>query len=394
MLQIGFICDIRDTEPPIHRYAIAWTYRIFPMSNWLLENNCSLFIFSPHGVDLNTGIARGFIVNNNAFCPTSLPIPLVNAGYFFDVYRPPVGCRHTYSEFQEWIRKNNIEVFPNQNVSRLAGDKLASFEYINSNISCLQPACNLYTDKQQLGNYLTSSDTVFLKPRYGGHGDGIFVVKPISKQLFVHYYAKWAKWSTSCDSPATAANSISYFSKDRPYIIQVGINTTRYNDAAFDLRIIVISTQSHLYATPRLRVGTANSDVSNTGQGGSLQDPNIILSSVFPQRSPYDIVEKASNIAVAVSKQINRDYSDSAYEIAYDFILDTEGNLYLAEMNVQPGMNFPGHKSINKVDLVNFEDIFSMTPEELIAYDKYTRPHGEHLARFLLEKLNRKIDAG
>ena len=71
-------------------------------------------------------------------------------------------------------------------------------------------------------------------------------------------------------------------------------------------------------------------------------------------------------------------------EVALDITIGEDDKFYLMEMDNHPGMAKPGMEGLKL-----FDNIFSPSgkPEEI--YNRYLKPHGESLAKFLLHQAAR-----
>ncbi len=101
----------------------------------------------------------------------------------------------------------------------------------------------------------------------------------------------------------------------------------------------------------------------------------LILRQLYDKIEANRLMDRIISYAQDITKLLDKIYPNQVLEMAYDFILDQDKNLYLLEVNTKPALITPMAALNSK--------IFDVLPEEQEAYDKYLTPYGIMLAKFL-----------
>jgi len=387
MKNIGFVCDVRIQNPPFNYTHIAVLDRAVPMAAILAEAGVELFLYSPHHVDPETGLATGYIIEESTFVKVCRPVPAINGIWFYNYFKQE---NNEYGmsivQFREWAMQHQRMIFPSREFSRLISDKYSSYLEIAKIDKALHLPTQRYKNSaDQLSSFLETQG-VFLKPRFGGHGDGIFVVERHDESYNLRFYKEGIRWVASTSSLGAIVTNIKSLSAQGEYVIQPAINTRRYGDQTFDVRVMMVPSGNAWRCFPLLRLGGAGNDVSNVGQGGTLHDPKDILNKIYPRQQTELILDQIKDISLCLGNLLGRRYANGIPELALDFILDKDDKPWLVEMNIQPGMVFPGIQ-YRKVFYASYGNIFQLSEQEKVAYDNYTHPYGVCLAEYFLQRL-------
>lgn len=358
------------------------------MAEELAHAGAELFLYSPHYVDTATGMAKGFSLASDGFTPTYRAVPHINGNWYYGYY-PHDGDGHTMSmpQFREWARCNQRSIFPSHEFSCLAADKLLSHDLITQFDSTLPPFTQEFRHStEQLSKALDAYGMVFLKPRFGGHGDGILVIEAQGGCYDARLHKDGLRWQTSTTSLHAIIANIQSLAHNSNYVIQPAINAQCHEGRVFDIRVMLVATGDTWCNFPTVRQGAAGNDISNIGQGGTLHAAEEFMGHLYPATEVRQILAQVNHISLGFGEFLQHRFGNTIPELALDFVLDRTGKPWLVEFNIQPGMVFPGLKQ-REVFYATYQDIFHLTDDERPVYERYTRPYGACLGRFFAHQI-------
>ncbi|MDP2829176.1 MAG: YheC/YheD family protein [Sulfuricellaceae bacterium] len=386
---IGFLCDARLVRHPFSNHHAATLDRVVPMSDTLKELGVELFLFSPHHVDARHAEASGFVLENGDFIQATRSVPRINGNWYFNLYpKEKNPANMSMAEFIKWGQSRDINVYPSLDFSILVNDKYASYQAISRLIPNVQPYSEIFNFSiAQLEHFLSIHTRVFLKPRYGGHGDGIVVLDRAAKELCARFYLSGMRWLATTTSLTTFILSMKKLTGTAQYIIQTGIDTETYDDRVFDVRVMLVNNGHNWIYFPFIRLGGASNDVSNIGQGGTAEEAVQILEKLYSRPIAEAILANIKHFSMQIASHLSQQFPPGISELALDIVLDKDQRPWLIEINIQPAMGFPGVVRKDAYYLT-YQDIFHPNEEEMPVYEKYTKPYGQCLAQYFYSQLN------
>jgi len=385
---VGFICDARIVPHPFNRHHVATLDRAVPLAEALQSLGVELFLFSPHHVNPRKGMATGFVIENGRFVQVSRPVPRVNGNWYYNLYPAErTAANMSMAAFVDWGELRDIHVHPSLKFSILVCDKYVSYRAISQVMPDLQPHTELFEHSAtQLESALQKHRRIFLKPRYGGHGDGIFVIEKSASGFDARFYLNHMRWSATTASLGTLAQNLGKFAGTTPYILQAAVDTHIHGDKVFDVRVMLVNVGNTWACFPLIRLGAQASDVSNVGQGGTSEEPVEILERFYSRPAAVSILDNIKHVSIQIARHFDEQYPPGIPELALDVVIDQEDSPRLLEINIQPAMGFPGAVRASAF-YQTYQDIFHLSKDEQAVYDKYTRPYGQCLARYFYSQL-------
>ncbi|MBW2422194.1 MAG: YheC/YheD family protein, partial [Deltaproteobacteria bacterium] len=231
----------------------------------------------------------------------------------------------------------------------------------------------------QIESFLERADLVFIKPRAGNRGNRIFVLKRAQGSFSLKYYETGRQQLFSPLTLEAALGVVAVAAGEKPYIIQQGIESLRYEGAVFDVRVVMVHDGQSWHSILESRLAPPGSDLSNVFQGGSVQATEDLLSSMFGEEVARETEAEIRHVSHGMAAHFESLYPNDLMEIGFDFVLDSGRKLHLVEVNSKPGV--AGFGSETK--------IFEWKPEDQPWYEKWVYPHVRHLAAFLRSKAER-----
>lgn len=374
-VDIGFLCNLgNNTQDPKSIWSNAILYRAVTINNWLKNYGARLFFYSPKFVDTTSATATGFYLENQSFTRCTRPVPKLNANWAYKVHstlKDNIG----YDHFVSWCENNKITFFTPLEFSDLCVNKLETYKLIDRFEKNLHPHTESFkATKTQIKKFFDHSNTIFVKPRSGNRGNDILVLRQQSQHNFsvTHYNEKLGKQVSSFSSIEDLLQLTIKLVSDRSYIIQHGIDTFRHNNAAFDIRSIVIHNGNSWQWVHELRLGASGNDVSNIAQGGIDLNTEVLLTEMFSKSTANNILNRIKEVSFRLASYLNCFFPNQLIEIAFDFILDQQQNIFLAEVNSKPG--HPGPP--------DYSNIFEISQEESADFEFYINQPSLHLANY------------
>ena len=195
------------------------------------------------------------------------------------------------------------------------------------------------------------------------------------------YYANKKTSSHISSDLNLILNRINEAIKKDKYIVQLGVDGAKYKGSFFIIRSIVVNDIDSWDVYLKAVVAKDNSEVSNTSQGSANYFCETVLEKIFPD-TVSQCINKIKYISSCYANYFESFFKDQVLELAFDFMYDLNGGLRIIEINTVPGMFKPG------MPKNPFKDIFNMSLQEKIIFDKYVTPHVQCLANFVENKVN------
>lgn len=383
---IGLICNV-TSKPRLEDGITPWMHRALAINQELTLHQHALFCYNPDKINPLTKTVRGYLLKGSEFQEATLPLPLLNyqTSYYMGLFED------TYIEslpFQAWAFKQGHEFYPYNSINRLLFDKLAIAKNLTEYNSAIQPKTDLFAWKTaQLREYTSQFDCVFIKPRFGGWGDDIFVIKKEGEGFRINYYREGEVHTKSCTDLHDMLSYIDKKSQMEQYIIQQGVDVLRLEGYVFDVRTVVIKNENDWSFVSQVRQGAKSKDVSNIAQGGQDYITERYLAKAFSKEKAQAIYQEIEKLSKGIAHFLVKKHHAQLDQFAVDVLIDKSGKLYIAELNNDP---------ILLGSPKNFGNFFKMTEDERELYKTTTLKHGEYLAKSMIQindKLLRKKHA-
>lgn len=232
----------------------------------------------------------------------------------------------------KFLDENNIDIYNKKGISQ---NKFKMHEIIFENQQ-LRPYLphTLKGTIENLQTMMKNHPKLILKPANGSLGGGIMKLeKDKDRQWHLHYPIARRTWEEITFTNEIPAQLLDTFKK-RVYIIQEQILLAKYQDRAFDLRVVVQrgDTGEWVLAGILCKVAaTKERFVTNISQGGSSLSFDRVFKS-HPYLSYEKMWQEVSNISLKIAKHLEN-YTKHIADIALDLAIDQEGHPYFIESN-------------------------------------------------------------
>lgn len=381
---IGYMYNYREGSLPKSGYTL---YRAVPMAQTCHEHGYELFLYSPSHIDAKTNQVKGYLFKNNKFVPHVADIPKVNGDWYMGKNASREHPEQDSRWFHSWLNRHEIQIYPPIRLSHELSDKFTAYKTVEKSCDVAQPYTELVVNlRKQLEKFLEDYDFIFLKPNAGNKGNRIYVIEKEHHGFTLSFYNHKQKVSHVCNSIDDILQICFRVVTGRPYIIQQGIDIPKYARSRFLIRTIAIDDGNEWHQIHKVVLASMHGDVANTTQGGSNYFLEDFCQLIMDEKQAADLMNQIQTATEKLLDVLNQHYPNSLMEIGFDYLMDSNGMLYLDEINTKPGMAKPG------IDFSDPQQILHMKPGQQKFYDQYLLPHGKYLAEFLIHKLEHSND--
>ncbi|MCS7461759.1 YheC/YheD family protein [Paenibacillus doosanensis] len=191
--------------------------------------------------------------------------------------------------------------------------------------------------RASLKQMLSQFQMVYIKPDVGTYGHGVMRVEMEAdrSQLVYRYQSgleikRFATYDEMYDS-------IKEKTKNRLYLVQMGIHLARYRKRRFDIRVMVQQSPSKKWETTAMigKVGDPKKVVTNIHNGGTPTAVEAVLSAYLPKDKQQELIAYLKRLGTLTAKQLHSKYR-GIKEIGLDVALDKNMNPWLLEVNTRP----------------------------------------------------------
>lgn len=210
------------------------------------------------------------------------------------------------------------------------------------------PSTKKYIPKTQrlrtssgLGKMLKKHAYLYLKPEAGKAGVGIMTLR-MNPAKSLKYRLKVQDKKGSISYKAAKIQKLwTRIRKEagvNSYIVQQGITLATMNKRPFDLRLLAQKNGKGQWDVTGIgaRVAGISSITTHVPRGGSIEDPEKILTTIFGTEQARSIMAKARAAAVVIAKQVERGSGHTLGEMSMDLGVDTTGGIWFFEANAKP----------------------------------------------------------
>lgn len=379
MRAIGFQHNYSLHTDLTQRFSPSLINRVALIERSLRPEGFRLFLYNPTEVDLEDARVQGLVLGEQGkFEPHAEPIPAVNGNWTHRTRRlldQGVG----YQEFVRWTQARGVGTYVPHALSELLGNKLETYKLVRGFHENLHPHCESYRNTQnQLQHFVESGPLTFLKPRTGSKGEGILTLRRGGDGLTLTRYEKGARREQPLANLAEARSALAEATIDgeTTYIIQHGVETLRYEDATFDIRVTMLHDGRRWHWLHEARLSRGGSDVSNVSQGGAILPTEHLLFELLGTEASQEMLYHLQSEAFGLAQFLETLHPGEVLELAFDFVIDSEGQLRLLEINTKPGLAGIGSNI----------SVFDKGPEDEEAFERWVYPHTRYLAEFLMTR--------
>lgn len=331
------------------------------------ELDCPVYVVTARDLKLSAKRVQGYLFQPEDKSWRKHWLPLPDVVYNRIPLREDERKPEVRRKIDEVIRHDSIHLF-----NPFFFNKRRLFEWLRKNKTTrlLVPGTRKMLGPKTLSAMLQRYSSLYLKPESGKAGKGIMLVrldegeaKPYrltiqgeKRKNIVYKTAKlrllWKRIKAETGST--------------PYIMQEGIELASFQGRHFDLRVLVQKTGKGVWMVTGTgaRLAGPKRITTHVPQGGSIEDPEKMLITVFGSDMTQYLLGRVKSNAVLIAKQIEKESGFLLGEMSMDLGVDTDGRLWFFEANAKPMKFDEPHirkKSLERI--VQYSQFLSRQPK-------------------------------
>jgi hypothetical protein len=304
------------------------------------ELNTEVYVITAEELKLSGRKMRGFRYNADKKLWVRELVPVPHVVYNRVPFRKMEMQPEVQQTIQACIRSNQVSLF---NPSFF--NKWSLFEWLNNSPVTRKyiPVTQQLSSSIELERLLSVHPAVYLKPIKGKAGRGImrlerttgknrqpeyrlFVQDNKEMQHIVHTH-KDLLWKDLIDRCGV-----------KEYIMQQAITLTSFKRRAYDLRVLVQKSSKGRWSVTGIgaRLAGKSSITTHVPRGGSIDNPEKLLTHAFGQNAAGRIIKQTRQAALLLAKQIEKSSGQQLGEMSMDLGVDTSGRIWFFEANSKP----------------------------------------------------------
>jgi len=378
--KVGLICDISNGGP-LTEVRQSWKYGAISVDRILKKSNIQLLIYSPKDVDLSTKSVKAYYIDNKELVSIDAKLPQINYNWYLNSITSRQKPGPDLNEYRKFAETNSIQIFPYTELTYLSKDKYLAYRLIKKINPTIQLETDIYQhNEKQITRYLRISEFIFLKPLVDNNENEIILVKKEKKQFILIFYPRGREITLTPTSINQLSEQIDTIIGRKKYIIQTGIKTIKYRTRSFDIRVNMINDGEGWRWLHQTRVGPSNSELSNALANKSFYKTESLLTEVVGESKKDDILLQLKKISSEIIHYFDTYIPHFLNEIVFDFIIGEELDVFLCEINSEPGLARAPHKFSKSMD-------HSEEREQLLK--QYSLQHSQYISEFFLSGLRK-----
>ncbi|CAH1219315.1 hypothetical protein PAECIP111893_04542 [Paenibacillus plantiphilus] len=296
-----------------------------------------VYFFTPNQIVGNYNSIEGWIYSDG-WRKTAVPAPdVVNNRLTTRKLENKPDVQHFMKEVK--IR-HNTAVFNEKFL-----DKPEVFEALHKDSTIVKylPESHVLRNYTMLKAMCSRYPVVFLKPVRGSLGKGIIRISRLDRETFQAMYATvGGTRRQQFSSLLKLFSSISGKMKTVRYQIQQGLHLIDIHGRPVDFRALVQKNETGKWTITSIVARTAGSHhfVSNLARGGTLSTVReAVAKSCLTAAQGQDASARLQRAALEIAKGIDTNIPAHFGELGIDLALDTNGRVWLLEVNSKPSKN-------------------------------------------------------
>ncbi|AOZ93854.1 YheC/YheD family protein [Paenibacillus crassostreae] len=352
---LGILCNRKLGNPPFseqHYYR-----RLNQVSS---KYGISIIVFHPQPIHRHV---TGYTICQDEWKKSIMPIP----DLIYDRCLCTLG-----SDYRSLIRLLDTTSLQKQPIlwSRGLPGKWKVYNHLIKypNLIPYLPPTSSYSDSESLNKELiTHHGQVFLKPHAGSQGKSTLHIQrfPTENKFFINGRNHHNKeFMQTFNSESKALQWVHQFIHHRPYIIQPYLPLTSKNGHPFDIRVLMQKNGKGRWVLTGMvvRQGQFGSATSNLHGGGTAVSVLPYLTREYGTATAEHIMTVLHTLSRDISPILESHFGRLG-ELGIDYGVDTEGNVWLLEVNSRPGRT--------SFNLIGDPTISNLANENPLHYARY-----------------------
>ena len=302
------------------------------LNQLVTESGGFFYVFSLKDISKET--ISGFYFNGESWCKANLPYP--------DVVYNRIHSRWTeksknFTAFMEIAEEANIQVFNHRFLSKW---EVHTWLIQRKNLHTYLPDTELFT-KTTLLKLLETYDDLYIKPLSGSQGRGIYWLINDGDRFNLAFSDKQGMNQLLLPSSQEILTKLPEKLGSKAHLIQQGIPLLKWEGKRLDFRVLCHRTglDSWDITSVVARLSAENQFASNLALGGEQLRPQKILPLIFGKDTARSKLFLMKELALEAADCISENMNGLMVELGVDIGIDSEGNLWIIEVNSKPSKN-------------------------------------------------------
>ncbi|WP_400246317.1 YheC/YheD family protein [Niallia sp. JL1B1071] len=234
-------------------------------------------------------------------------------------------------------------------------NKLDIYERLlqDDSISDYLPETHALTNFSVIERMLSNFGNVYIKPKNGSLGKGIYQVLYDKKDGY--YYTRFKDIDQGnrlmrFDHLEALMNHLFDKQNLSHYIVQQGIHLIRSEKKSIDFRVHTNKNKDGYWEMTAIaaKIAGAGSVTTHLNNGGIVKALDELADTDLKSE---EMINKLTKASLQISKALEKQMEGYIGEIGFDLGLDRKGRVWLFEANAKPGRSIFKHPSLRKSDL-------------------------------------------
>jgi len=293
------------------------------------------YIFTLNDIDLENQTVNGWTWINGNWIQRQLPFP--------DIVYNRLASRKSENKADN---KFKIETFKKRGIHYFNEHFLNKWQVHealigNAQIANHLPSTQLYKGFNTVKEAISRYSQVYLKPANGSLGKGIFKISKNGKNYICQYTTMSGDVSKSYSNLSNLYQSIAPRISKFPYLVQQGLRLVRVNGNPLDFRSLVQKDSTGKWVVTSIvgRIGQDRSIVSNLARGGTIMSVAEALNAAGPWNGKRPTKDQLSQTSKLLAESFESSIQGHFGELGIDLAVDTNGRVWLLEINAKPSKN-------------------------------------------------------
>ncbi|SFE00008.1 YheC/D like ATP-grasp [Paenibacillus catalpae] len=291
----------------------------------LAEKFSGILVYTPKDVNLTTRRITGYVYNGGTWNKQTLPFPKINMDIGF--YTGSQSTRATL------VKKAPAFPFTGYGI----GNKIRIQKHLIAS-PVLKPyllPTEPVKDSNNFIAFVKKYKSVMLKPINGWGGRGIVRVTLEKDQFKVQSNGEHTQMM---GAPGLRTMIRRALSKER-HLMQQWIDIRNKQGIIFDIRALMLKKSEGNWQTTGIAVREAQKGriTSNLKSGGHAYEASSYLKKEFGDEKGEALAKSVRELAEYIPGFTERSYRSRLCELGIDLAVDTQGKLWLLEINIKPG---------------------------------------------------------
>jgi len=194
---------------------------------------------------------------------------------------------------------------------------------------------NEETLKAMMGRY----NVLYLKPSNGSLGRGIIKVRKLSGGNLKYTVYSRGRVNGYAEDARQLLRKTKNYRKGKPYVVQQGLNLSRYRGSVFDIRIIYQKNGRGDWQIGKkfARIAPGSSSISNLSRGGRVETSRHLMKALYKKKNLIDEKNAAiSQLCKLIAFTFDIEGAGNFGELGLDIGIDKKGQPWLIEVNSKP----------------------------------------------------------